>query len=91
MKPIPKSGSCSRIVDGETVKAPLCVVGVEPDRDGGGILYWAWSLEEAGEAADAFRENGFHEVKVMNGRTERTYQKALELVFRTFGNENFQE
>lgn len=88
MKPIPKSGPCSKRVDGELVDAPLCVVGVEPDCQGGGVLYWAWSLQEAGDAADAFRENGFHEVKVMNATTERTREKVMEIVFRTFGGES---
>jgi len=80
MKPLPQSGPCCRRVDGELKEAPLCVVGLDPCRTGGGVLYWAWTLQEASEAADAHREHGYHEVKVMNALTNKTAEYVKELV-----------
>ena len=40
------------------------VLGYTPDMKGGGVLFWAHSLEEASKAADAFREHGYKQVKV---------------------------
>lgn len=80
MKPIPPCGPCSRRIDGESAHAPLCVVGMDPCRTGGGVLHWAWSIEEASDAADAYREHGYHEVKVMNALTRKTIDYVHELI-----------
>jgi hypothetical protein len=77
MKPLPKCGPCC--VNGQD--APLCVVGLDPDRRGGGVLHWAWDMDEASRAADAYREHGYHDVKVMNALADRTKQKVHEIVF----------
>ena len=80
MKPLPKCGPCSRRENGELRDAPLCVVGLTPDRQGGGVLHWAWDMDEASLATDAYRDHGYHEVKVMNALTERTKEKIHEIV-----------
>ena len=80
MRPLPQSGPCRRRENGELKEAPLCVVGLDPCRTGGGVLYWAWTLSEAGEAADAFREHGFHDVKVMNSLTQKTVDYVHDLI-----------
>lgn len=87
MRPIPQSGPCSRRVDGEVVDAPYCVIGLDPDRRGGGVLHWAWDIDEASDAADAFRENGFHDVKVRNALTDKTKQEVHGIVLGLFGDE----
>jgi hypothetical protein len=76
MKPLPKCGPCS--INGQD--APFCVIGLDPDRQGGGVLHWAWDMDEASQAADSYREHGYHEVKVMNALTDRTRQKVREIV-----------
>ena len=44
--------------------ATHAVVGYNPDMKGGGVLHWAHSLEEASQAADAYRQHGYQQVKV---------------------------
>lgn len=80
MKPIPPCGPCSRRENGEIKEAPLCVVGIDPDGVGGGVLHWAWSIEEASDAADAYREHGYNGVKVMNALTEKTKNYVHEVI-----------
>lgn len=77
---IPQSGPCYRRENGELKEAPLCVVGIDPDGNGGGVLYWAWSISEAGKAADAYREHGFHQIKVMNALTQKTVDYVHDIV-----------
>jgi hypothetical protein len=57
---LPKQNPCRMNGD----EAPYAVTGYEPNMDGGGVLFWAYSLEEAGNAADAFRNEGYKQVKV---------------------------
>jgi len=85
MKPLPKCGPCSMRVGDRLVDAPLCVVGLTPCRQGGGVLHWAWDMDEASQAADAYRDHGYHDVKVMNALTDRTRQKVHEVVFGLMG------
>lgn len=80
MKPLPQSGPCRRRVNGEVQDAPFCVVGLDPCRTGGGVLYWAWSLQDASEAADSHREHGYHEVKVMNALTNKTVDYVRDMI-----------
>lgn len=80
MKPIPPCGPCRRRIDGELQEAPFCVVGTDPDGRGGGVLHWAWSIEEASEAAAAYREHRFQGVKVMNALTQRTEDYVHHLI-----------
>lgn len=80
MKPLPQSGPCRRCKDGEIKDAPFCVVGTDPDGTGGGVLHWAWSIEEASDAADAYREHRFHGVKVMNAVTQKTKDYVHDLI-----------
>lgn len=80
MRSIPPSGPCSRRENGEPQEAPFCVVGTDPDGRGGGVLHWAWSIEEASEAADAYREHRFQGVKVMNALTKRTEDYVHDLI-----------
>lgn len=80
MKPLPQSGPCFRRENGELKEAPFCVVGTDPNGRGGGVLFWAWSVSEASFAADAFREHGYHGVKVMNALTEKTEQYVFDLI-----------
>lgn len=80
MKPIPPCGPCRRRENGEIKDAPFCVVGTDPDGRGGGVLHWAWTIGEAGEAADAYREHGYQGVKVMNALTGRTEDHVHELI-----------
>lgn len=87
MTPIPQSGPCMKRIGGEIVDAPYCVIGLDPDRRGGGVLYWAWSVSDASHAADAFRENGFHDVKVRNALTDKTKQEVHGIVTDLFGDE----
>ena len=74
---IPVSGPCRRY--GE--EAPFCVIGIDPDRSGGGVLYWAWSREEASKAAEAYRENGFHDIHVKDAMSEETTKEVHSIVF----------
>jgi len=77
MKPLPKCGPCS--VNGQD--APFCVIGLDPDRSGGGVLHWAWSMEEASRAAHSYREHGYHEVNAKDALTEDTRDEVHEIVF----------
>lgn len=77
---IPQSGPCRRRENGELKEAPFCVSGIDPDGIGGGVLYWAWSISEASNAADAFRENGYQNVKVLNALTQKTVDYIHELI-----------
>jgi hypothetical protein len=77
MKPLPKCGPCS--INGED--APFCVIGLDPNRSGGGVLHWAWSVEEVAEAAESYREHGYHDVKVRNALTEKTKEEVHKIVF----------
>jgi hypothetical protein len=56
------------------------VIGLDPDRSGGGVLHWAWSMEEASRAADSYREHGYHEVKARDALTEDTRDEVHEIV-----------
>jgi hypothetical protein len=77
MKPLPKCGPCT--INGQD--APFCVIGLDPGRGGGGVLHWAWSIEEAGWAADSYREHGYHEVKVRDALAERTRDEVHKIIF----------
>lgn len=87
MKQIPPCGPCYRRINGELKEAPLCVVGTDPDRKGGGVLHWAWTLQEASDAADAYRDHGYHEVKVMNALTQKTVDYIHDLIIGTLEKE----
>lgn len=89
MKPIPPCGPCSRRENGELKEAPLCVVGKDPCGTGGGVLHWAWSIGEASEAADAYRDHGYLEVKVMNALTRKTVDYVHELIIGILEEEDF--
>ena len=43
--------------------APLAICGGHPD-GGGGILFWAYSIQEANEAFDAYRAAGYLRVTI---------------------------
>jgi hypothetical protein len=57
---LPKQNPCTM----NGVEAPYAVTGYDPNMTGGGVLFWAYSLPEADRAADAFREEGYKQVKV---------------------------
>lgn len=76
---LPKSGPCSKRIDGKLVDAPYSVVGVSP-QGGGGVLHWGWTFEEASTAADAYRKNGFLQVRVFNNKDSRLKQVVHEIV-----------
>lgn len=80
-KQIPTCGPCSHRVNGEIVEAPFCVIGLDPNRSGGGVLHWAWSPEEASYAAAAYRDHGYHEVKVRNALSKETQNEVHEIIF----------
>lgn len=86
MEPLPNCGPCSMLVDGKSVEAPFCVIGLDPNRQGGGVLHWAWSVEEASHAAERYREHGYQDVKVRNALTNRTRQEVQGIIFKTMGN-----
>lgn len=47
--------------------APFAVCGRLPDRTGGGVLFWAYSVDEAARAERAYRYAGYHEVTIRPG------------------------
>lgn len=83
MKPhLPKCGPCRRrLSDGTLQEAPYSVAGFDPG-GGGGVLYWAWSLGEASDAADAFRAHGYREVKVFNESSPATKDAVQGMILR---------
>jgi hypothetical protein len=86
--PLPKCGPCRvRLGDGTLQDAPYSVVGFDPPSPtaGGGVLYWAWSLEEASSAADAFRAHGYREVKVLNEKSPTSKEVVKDMVLRVLG------
>jgi hypothetical protein len=44
------------------INAPFAISGSEPDMKGGGILFWAYNIEERNEALAAFKKAGYHNV-----------------------------
>lgn len=84
-KPIPQSGPYHK--DG--VYATFAVIGIYPDPvPGCGVLYWAFSLEEAADAADAYRENDYKNVRVMGEgprREDAVEAMTLGLIQNEFG------
>ena len=44
--------------------ASFSVGGRTPDRTGGGVLFWAYSREEAEAAALAYKNAGYHDVSI---------------------------
>jgi hypothetical protein len=84
-KPIPQSGPYHN-KDG--VYASFAVIGIYPGNTGCGVLYWAFSLEEAADAADAYRENEYKSVRVMGEgprREDATEAMMLGLIQNEFG------
>lgn len=86
MRPLPKlptSGPCfRRDADGNSQKATYSAIGRSPDEDGPiGVLYWAWDLTEASNAADAYRAHGYKEVRVCNENSPSTRGRVRELIF----------
>lgn len=51
--------------DGE--HAPFAICGRDPDNRGGGVLFWAYSDEEARRAYDAYRACGYRNVSIRPG------------------------
>lgn len=49
------------------VNAPLAVCGGNPDGNGGGVLFWAYSIEEANAAFDVYRATGYRKVSISEG------------------------
>lgn len=47
--------------------APFAICGREPDGLGGGVLFWAYSVEEANEAYFAYRAAGYLNVHIAPG------------------------
>lgn len=81
LPPIPKCGPCSiRATNGEILDAPYSVIGYTPDGMGGGVLHWAWSLEEASEVADAYRAHQYFEVQVCNNTSPSTKERVHRIV-----------
>jgi hypothetical protein len=78
---IPKCGPCSiRTTNGEILDAPFSVIGYTPDGMGGGVLHWAWSLEEASEVADIYRAHRYFEVQVCNNASPSTKDRVHRIV-----------
>lgn len=50
--------------------APLAISGSFPDGNGGGILFWAYSIEEANEAYFTFKAWGYRRVTIEAGNTD---------------------
>jgi len=49
------------------VHAPFAICGGDPDGRGGGVLFWAYSVEEANAAFDAYRASGYRKVSIRPG------------------------
>lgn len=80
--PIPQCGPCTN--------ATHAVLGLNP-QGGGGVLYWAQSLPEASNAADAFRANNFKNVRVMAEgprREDATEAMILGMIQNDFYGDN---
>lgn len=77
-----------RRADGTLEHAPYSVAGFDPPpQQGGGVLYWAWSLEEAFSAADAFRAYGYTEVRVFNEKSPKSKEIVHNMIFRIMDEE----
>lgn len=48
------------MMDGK--RAPFAIAGREPDNKGGGILFWAYDVDERDVAVKAFKEAGYHNI-----------------------------
>lgn len=55
---------CSMDTPSGRREAPFAIAGSDPDRRGGGILFWAYSDSEALEARDAYQAAGYHNVHI---------------------------
>ncbi len=77
--PLPRQNPCRRYGQDAT----HAVIGYEPDMSGGGVLFWAYSLEDANRAAEAFREEGYKEVAVKADGDEQRVA-VHEIVFSFF-------
>jgi hypothetical protein len=81
LPPIPKCGPCGRRKpDGEYEDAPFSVIGYTPDGMGGGVLHWAWSIDEASEVAEIYRAHGYFEVQVCNNASPSTKERVHRIV-----------
>jgi hypothetical protein len=45
------------------IDAPFAISGSNPDKKGGGILFWAYDVRERDMAVKAFQNAGYHNVK----------------------------
>jgi hypothetical protein len=82
LQPLPKCGPCSkRDAAGNIIDAPFSVIGYDPDCRGGGVLHWAWSIEEASEVADAYRAHQYLEVQVCNNASPSTKDRVHRIIF----------
>ena len=84
MKPhLPTCGPCRRrLADGTLEDAPYSVAGYDPyPSEGRGVIYWAWSLDEAKSAAIAYRAHGYREVRVLDEKNPRSQEIVHEMIF----------
>lgn len=65
--PMGYNNPCREWHAGVLVDAPLAICGGEPDNRGGGVLFWAYSIDEANRAFDAYRAYGYNNVTITKG------------------------
>jgi len=82
LPPLPISGPCfRRDANGDLQDATFSVIGVSPNNETRGVLYWAWSFAEASNVADIFRTHGYIGVRVCNENSLKTKNRVDELIF----------
>jgi hypothetical protein len=65
--PMGYNNACREWQGGVLVDAPLAICGGDPDNRGGGVLFWAYSIDEANRAFDAYRAAGYNNVSIAKG------------------------
>lgn len=65
--PMGYNNACREWHGGALVDAPLAICGGDPDNRGGGVLFWAYSIDEANRAFDAYRAFGYNNVTIAKG------------------------